>query len=644
MAGLGFAADDRSSGPRPGSDDFENVAESIPHMAWVATLSGTAEYLNRLGSEYTGLGPGPIYVRDWAAMVHPDDVDRVQRAWENAARTETPLTHEYRIRRADGEFRWHVVRGLPVRDAEGRVVKWIGTATDSEDQKQLELHLDQAQRQTAETLTLLETLQAGAPAGFGFVDRDLRLVRLNDTLARANGARLEDQINRRVPDLVSEATWAQLEPIYRRVLDTGASVVNLERTWVGTADPGDSSCWLASYYPVHLDDEIIGVGIVAVDITERRQAETFRAAVTDNMIEGLYALDARGRVTFANASGVEMLGWTEQELRGESVHSTIHYQRADGSPIAEENCELLKVCSQGRAIVMTDDAFTRKDGTIVPVSYSAAPLRNGSKIEGAVVVFRDTTEERADHERVQRELDSLSWVGRIREALDESRLAMYSQPIIPLLGGEPSEELLVRMIGRNGEVILPGSFVPIAEKYGMISEIDRWVLSQAVTIAAQGRRVEANVSAQSIAPLYLLPVIERELRASGAQASNLVFEITETALMQDVHAGEAFAQGLADIGCGLSLDDFGTGFASFTYLKRLPLQSLKIDIEFVRELATNTANQHIVQSIIQLARGFGYDTIAEGVEDEETLALLRGYGVDYAQGYLLGAPAPLHTP
>ena len=437
--------------------------------------------------------------------------------------------------------------------------------------------------------------------------------------------------------------WPQLEPIYRRVLDSGDSVINQEISGATPSDPEHVHTWLASYYPINHDDEIIGVGIVAVDITERKQAEAFRTAVMDTMVEGLCALDAEGSVTFANKSGASLLGWTEAELRGHSMHALVHDQHTDGLPLLTGDCEFLKVCAEGRTIRMTDDAFTRKDGTILPVTYSAAPLLNGEQIDGAVVVFRDTTEERADQERVERELDSISWVGRIREALDEDRMILYSQPIIPLRGGADSEELLVRMVGRGGEIIRPGSFVPIAERYGMISEIDRWVLRQAVRIAAQGRRVEANVSAQSITPLYLLPMIERELHDTGADPANLVLEITETALMQDVHAGEVFARGLAEIGCGLSLDDFGTGFASFTYLKKLPLQSLKIDIDFVRDLATNTANQHIVQSIIQLAKGFGYDTIAEGVEDEETLALLRDYGVDYAQGYLLGVPAPLRV-
>ena len=111
--------------------------------------------------------------------------------------------------------------------------------------------------------------------------------------------------------------------------------------------------------------------------------------------------------------------------------------------------------------------------------------------------------------------------------------------------------------------------------------------------------------------------------------------------MVDVEAGTAFARGLAEIGCQVALDDFGTGFGSFTYLKTVPVTYLKIDIDFVRDLATNLANQHLVRAIVGLANGFGYETIAEGVEDAETLALLTGYGVDFAQGFYLGRPAPI---
>jgi EAL domain-containing protein (putative c-di-GMP-specific phosphodiesterase class I) len=197
------------------------------------------------------------------------------------------------------------------------------------------------------------------------------------------------------------------------------------------------------------------------------------------------------------------------------------------------------------------------------------------------------------------------------------------------------------MIGRDNEVILPGSFLPVAEKYGLIGEIDRWVITQATRLAASGRRViEANLSASSIASSDLLSFIEQQVREAHADPANLVFEITETALMHDIAAGETFARGLAALGCGLALDDFGTGYGSFTYLKMLPITHLKIDIEFVRDLVTHPDNLHVVKAIVSLARAFGLETIAEGVEDDHVLSLLRAEGVDFAQGFHLGRPAP----
>jgi EAL domain-containing protein (putative c-di-GMP-specific phosphodiesterase class I) len=197
------------------------------------------------------------------------------------------------------------------------------------------------------------------------------------------------------------------------------------------------------------------------------------------------------------------------------------------------------------------------------------------------------------------------------------------------------------MITRDNEVILPGSFLPAAEKYGLIGEIDRWVICQAARLAATGGgAIELNLSAASISTSDLLPFIEHQIREAKADPANLVFEITETALMHDITAGEAFARGLAALGCGLALDDFGTGFGSFTYLKRLPITHLKIDTEFVRDLVTNPDNIHVVKAIVSLARAFGLKTIAEGVEDEQTLMLLHAEGVDLAQGFHLGRPEP----
>jgi PAS domain S-box-containing protein len=498
-------------------DDVRAIAEAIPHVVWIAGPDGAVEYLNGRGRAYTGFPPDATRDLDWTDLMHPDDAAHARLAWAEGGRTQSAFELECRIRRADGAFRCHSVGSSPMLDLDGRIVSWIGTATDIDDRKRTE-----------------------------------------DRLRRAE-----------------------------------------------------------------------------------READEFRSVVMANMAEGVYTLDGEGRFTFLNAAAERMLGWSEQELRGKPVHATIHFQHPDGSPLPDEERELLLARSERRAVHVADDAFTRKDGSIFPVAYSATPLLGAADPGGLVVVFRDTTEERAEREEGKRRLDALTWVGRTRDALEEGRLILYSQPIVPLGGGEPSEELLLRMIGREGQVIRPANFLPAAEKYGLIGEIDQRVVTQAACLAASGRRVQANLSALSISGLDLLPLIECAVSDAGADPSDLVFEITETALMEDAEAGEAFARGVADIGCDLALDDFGTGYGSFTRLKRLPIKYLKIDMEFVRNLASSPDNRHIIEAIISLARGLGQQTIAEGVEDRETLALLAESGVDFAQGYHLGRPAPL---
>ncbi len=582
-----------------------------------------------LGVEPGSVAPSPEYV---LGRVHPEDRDRVEWEVELARRDGSLPDPVYRTIWPDGTL--HVLRSFPAvaHEREGRPRRLVGAVQDV-------TALSESQQHTAESLTLMETLERAAPVGFAFVDRDFRIVRINEKLAEVNGASPQEHIGRTVAEMVPDV-WVQMEHVSRRVLETGEPATNIEIER-RTHGERDFRHWLGSYYPVRVNGDVLGVGIIVTDITERQEAEHFRAAVMDTMVEGLYALDDQGRLTFMNAAASKLLGWSEDELRGKSMHDAIHFQHADGSPYADEECELLKVRVQGRRMRMMHDAFTRKDGTIFPVAYSAAPLMSGMHVRGIVVVFRDTSAEHAKQDRAKRELDTLAWVGRIQDALDQDRFVLYSQPIVPLAGGQPSQELLLRMRGQGGEIIAPGSFLHVAEKYGQIGEIDRWVIGEAVRLAAGGMRVEANLSAASIGNLDLLSLIERQLLAADADPSNLIFEITETALMEDVEAGTAFAQGLAGIGCQLALDDFGTGYGSFTYLKAVPVSYLKIDIDFVRDLASNPANQHLVRAIVGLADGFGYETIAEGVEDAETLALLTDYGVDFAQGFHLGRPVPI---
>jgi EAL domain-containing protein (putative c-di-GMP-specific phosphodiesterase class I) len=229
----------------------------------------------------------------------------------------------------------------------------------------------------------------------------------------------------------------------------------------------------------------------------------------------------------------------------------------------------------------------------------------------------------------------------IHEALDEERFVLYAQPIIDLATGETvSHELLIRMRDRDGEIVAPGVFLPTAERCGAILNIDRWVIGQAAELAGQGHAVELNLSAASLGD----PNLDADfvaLLSARTTTNELVVELTETTLMEDADVAAAFIERMAALGCKFALDDFGTGFGGFSYLKRLPVDYLKIDIEFVRDIASNVASRHVVDAVVGLARAFGQKTVAEGVEDDEALRIVTELGVDYAQGYGIGRPAPL---
>lgn len=233
----------------------------------------------------------------------------------------------------------------------------------------------------------------------------------------------------------------------------------------------------------------------------------------------------------------------------------------------------------------------------------------------------------------------LTWADRIREALDRERIVVYAQPIVDLRDGSVArEELLVRMLDADDDIIPPSSFLPTAERLGLITEIDRLVLAKAIELAGRSRPIAVNVSGASLSDPRLIEDVRRAI-AEGLNPAWLDFEITETAAISNMANARAFADAVTAIGCGLGLDDFGTGFSSFSYLKELPIQHLKIDIEFIRDLPRSPTDQRLVQALVQFARAFGQETVAEGVEDSETLALVRAFEVDYAQGFHIGEPA-----
>ncbi len=222
---------------------------------------------------------------------------------------------------------------------------------------------------------------------------------------------------------------------------------------------------------------------------------------------------------------------------------------------------------------------------------------------------------------------------------------LHYQPIVSLQSGAVSHyEALIRLADDAREPLTPPcAFLPAAERYGLIQEIDRMVIDKVVALmggelADRGARVAVNLSALSITDRGMLAHIEHELIRHDVAPERLIVEVTETAAIGDMRRAQTFCEGVHTLGSSVALDDFGAGFGSFQYLKHLPFRYLKIDGDFIRTLPSSPKDQLVVQALVGLARGMGKQTIAEYVGDEPTMRLLRGYGVDYAQGFEVGRP------
>lgn len=234
--------------------------------------------------------------------------------------------------------------------------------------------------------------------------------------------------------------------------------------------------------------------------------------------------------------------------------------------------------------------------------------------------------------------ESLTWVECIREAIEEQRIIVHAQPILDLGSRKVvRDELLVRMLDPQDDVIPPASFLPTAERFGLIADIDRMVIAKAIELAGRSRPISVNVSGGSFSDPRLIDDVEEAI-TGGLNPAWLGFEITETAAVSNMTDAEIFAKSVTNLGCQLGLDDFGTGFSSFNYLKHLPIQYVKIDIDFIRDLRGSAVDQRLVDAMVQIANAFGQQTVAEGVEDSDTLTLVQALGVDYAQGFHIGHP------
>jgi EAL domain-containing protein (putative c-di-GMP-specific phosphodiesterase class I) len=245
--------------------------------------------------------------------------------------------------------------------------------------------------------------------------------------------------------------------------------------------------------------------------------------------------------------------------------------------------------------------------------------------------------------------EEMKWVSRISSAVEEDRLELFFQPIIGIGkdngGARGHYELLLRMRDENGKLVSPDQFIPAAERYNLMSTLDRWVIRTALsTLADRDAEGEArytiaiNLSGTSLSEDRFLEDVIKELEKQKLPTGAVCFEITETAAISNLSRVVHFMQTLEKLGCKFSLDDFGSGLSSFTYLKNLPVDYLKIDGQFIRNVVDDSVDESMVKAIWEVGHAMGIETIAERVETKQVLEKLGSLGIEFAQGYYIARP------
>ncbi len=611
-------------------DEVDAAVIATDFDGWVTSWNRGAEVLygwsgeEALGREISRL---IVPASDGVGLPTGDEM-REQIAWE----------HDLEVQRKDGGRFVAFVRASTVLDDDNVPVGFVGISVNATERVEAEEDLRQARDYLAVlTDSMGEGLIAVDQSGGVLFMNAFAEERLGWTCEELVGSNLHEKAHYRRPD----GSAYPIEECPLMGAREGKTVrVDEDTFYRRDGSPFPISCTSS---PFELADGGTGVVIVFADITERKRAEwELRAsqkqlqAIVDNTSAAIYVKrkgDYRylmGNPEFERVVGLEP--GTAAGARDEDFIPVAALQslRETDRQVVEEGAE-----------VSLEEEILAADGprTFLTMKFPL-PDEQGEPYALCGISTDITERKRREAELSER----FEWEERIRTAVNQDLLLVYAQPIIDLRSGVVvQEELLIRMQGPGGpdDVIPPGAFLPQAERFGLIGEIDRWMAWRGIQLAAQGRAVEINLSGCSIGDRALTRQIERDLASSGADPSLIVFEITETAAVEDLEAAREFSDRVARLGCRCALDDFGTGYGSLTYQRNLAVHFLKIDMSFVRGMADNKADRQVVQTIVQMAKDYGQQTIAEGVEDEATRRLLQEYGVDYAQGYQIGRPSPV---
>ena len=662
--------------------DFDGINKRI-------TLS--PRWKEMLGYGETGDDVSP----DWYRLVHPDDMLRVQKKMRAHLEGKAPYFESvHRMKHESGEYRWMTSRAKALQDERGRLIRILGAETDITEQKLYEEALFREKESAQITLRSI---------GDGVIttDSENNVEYINPVAEELTGWKVDDAHGRPVDDIFRgfhEETCEPLENPLAVAMRRNRPIKSVRPTLLIRRDGNELYIESTSSPIRDGDGNVTGGVLVFHDVSESRELNrrlsyhashdiltglVNRREFEDRLERALKSARARetsyalcyldlDQFKIVNDScghnaGDALLGQLGALLKSKiRWRDTLARLGGDEFGILLESCSLDEAMKTAEALrsAISEYRFVWDDRTFrLGASIGVVPITAENEDATALLSAADSACQAAKeagrdriHSFQENDIDlmrrrrEMQWAARINNALDEDRFELFRQTIYPLQEKERGVhyEILLRMRDEAGEIVAPGLFIEAAERYNLTPGIDRWVITNAfrwlVSEADERERLalcSINVSGQSLGDEKFLPFVIEQFQTSGLDATKICFEITETSAIASYSQANRFINALKELGCMFALDDFGTGLSSFGYLKHFPVDFLKIDGSFVKEILHDPIDREMVRSINEIGHLTGKQTIAEFAENTEIITMLRGMGIDYAQGYGVSEPRPV---
>jgi len=629
---------------------------------------------------------------DWYHLVHPDDMARVQSRMHEHLEGKTEFFESvHRMKHQSGDWRWMSSRAKAVLDENGRLLRLLGAEVDVTERK---LYEEALFREKESAQITLQSIGDGVIT----TDAEGNVEYVNPVAEELTGWKVDDASGRPIDEIFRgfhEETCEPLENPLAVSIRRDRAIKSVRPTLLirrdgnelyieSTASPirdgkGSVTGGVLVFHDVsesrelnrrlsyHASHDIL-TGLVNRREFENRLERALKSAKARETSYALLYLDLDQfkivNDTCGHNAGDALLGQLGALLKSKiRWRDTLARLGGDEFGVLLESCSLDEAMQTAEAlrIAISDYKFMWDERAFrFGVSIGVVPITGDSEDVAALLSAADSAcaaAKEAGRNRIHsfRENDidlmrrrrEMQWAARINNALEENRFELFRQTIQPLQTEEDGAhyEILLRMRDENGGIISPGLFIEAAERYSITPAIDRWVIRSAfrwlVSEADERERLllcSINLSGQSLGDDKFLPFVIDQFQMSGLDASKICFEITETAAIASYAQANRFINALKELGCKFALDDFGTGLSSFGYLKHFPVDFLKIDGSFVKEILHDPIDREMVRSINEIGHLTGKQTIAEFAENEEIITMLRGMGIDYAQGYGVSEP------